>query len=112
MNLFPYILKSSTKEAYRFRIFTNLLGVYQEKTPLQNFLASLAVNGNAKFQPSPTLISDSTNLLKVLHIYRYIIVATIYFSGKTFPKQYHALGKVLTDAKNSKFQIQHFQIFT
>ena len=39
---------------------------------------------------------------KVLLMYRYIIVATIYFSGKNFPKQnHHALDAVFTDDKNT-----------
>ena len=52
LNLFPYILKSWAKEAYRFRISFNL-ELYQEKTPPQMFLAFLAENGSVKCNQAP-----------------------------------------------------------
>ena len=52
LNLFPYILKSWTKEAYRFRISFNL-ELYLEKTPPQMFQVFLAENGSVKCNQVP-----------------------------------------------------------
>ena len=52
LNLFPYILKSWAKEAYRLRISHNL-ELYLEKTPPQMFLAFLAENGSVKCNQVP-----------------------------------------------------------
>ena len=56
-------------------------------------------------------------ILKVLPVYKFKIVATMYFSEKNFSKQYHALDTVFTDTKNSNilckcnYDSQRSQVF-
>ena len=79
LNFPPYILKSWSKEVKK------KLKLYQEKTPSQMFLAYSAENGSAKCNQAlhfhPRLHKPVS---KVLPMYRYIIAANTYFSGKNF----------------------------
>ena len=85
LNLFPYILKSWAKEAYRFRISFNL-ELYQEITTPQMFLAFLAENASVKcnqaplsFQTPQTYFESSTS------VYIYNSSCYIFFREKFFP---------------------------
>ena len=85
LNLFPYILKSWAKEAYRFRISFNL-ELYQEKTPPQMFLAFLAENGSVKCnQAPPSSQTPQTYFESSTHVQIYNSSYYICFREKSFP---------------------------
>ena len=108
LNFFRHILKSWVKEAYRFRISFNL-ELHQEKTPPH---ASVKYNQAPLASQTPHIYFESCTM------YRYIKVATIYFQGAIFPKQYCALDTVFTDAEKfnlickCNYDSQRFQVFT
>ena len=83
LNLFPQILKSWAKEAYRFRISFNLSFIWK-KLHHKCFWHSqqrMGVLSATKSHFHPRLHKP---ISKVLPMYRYKIVATIYFSVKNF----------------------------
>ena len=61
------------------------LELYQEKTQPQMLLALLAENESGKWKQAPlSFQSPHTYLESSTHIDRYMIIATLYFSGKIF----------------------------
>ena len=117
LNLFPYILKSWAKEAYRFRISFNL-ELYQEKTPPQMLLAFLAENASVKcyqallsFQTPQTYFESST------HVQTYISSYHIFFREKFFPnkimlqKRFSQMPKIKIYSANAIMIAKVFNIY-
>ena len=102
LNLLPHILKSWTKEAYRFRICFNL-EIYQEKMPPQKFLAFSADNESVKCNQAPlSSQTPQTYFENSTHVQTYNSSYYIFFREKSLPDNlYHALDTVFTDAKSS-----------
>ena len=85
LNLFPYILKSWAKEAYRLRISFNL-ELYQVKTPPQMFLGFLAENGSIKWNQTPlSSQTPQTYFESSTHVYIHNSSYHIFFREKSFP---------------------------
>ena len=83
LNLFPYILKSWAKEAYRFRISFNL-ELYQEKTPPQcswHFQKRMRVLSAPLSSQTPQSYFESST-----HVQIYNSSYWIFFKEKVFPK--------------------------
>ena len=117
LSLSSYILKSWAKESYHFRISFNL-ELYHEKPPPQIFLAFLVKNGSVKCNQTshfhPRLHKP---ISKVLPMYRYLIVASIYFPAKIlsqtiscFRHSFHRCQKI--QICKYSCDSQRFQVFT
>ena len=117
LNLFPCILKVGPKRpiASEFPLTWSFIRKKVHHKCSWQFQQGMGVLSATKSHFHPRLHKP---ISKVLPMYRYITVATIYVSGKIFPKQYHALDTVFTDTKNSNilckcnYDSQRSQVFT
>ena len=102
LNLFLYILKSWTKEAYLSVTWRSI----RKKIPPQMFLAFLAENARVECNQSHFHSRLHKLISKVPPMYRYIIVANIHFSGRKFFKTISCFRQGFYRCQKFKFILQ------